>query len=280
MDSLAPAAVPVKLYDAHNHLQDQRLAAHYHAIFPALKAERIVKMVVNGSSEADWPAVLELARQYPTVLPSFGLHPWYVSKRSADWLKSLVAHLDAVPAGVGEIGLDRWISGHDLPDQESVFLEQLSLAAERNLPVSIHCLQAWGKLLELLQTAPRPRCGFVLHSFGGPQEMIPRLTELGAYFSFPGYFALPRKSSQRVAFRRVPAERLLIETDAPDQLLPENLIGYPLFDERTGKAINHPANLGAVYRFVAALLAQPLEKLSSQVEENFQRLFQIRDPDS
>jgi TatD DNase family protein len=154
-----------------------------------------------------------------------------------------------------------------------VFVWQLRLAAERNLPVSIHCLQAWGRLLELLRAGPCPRCGFLLHSFGGPRELIGPLAELGAYFSVPGYFAHERKARQREAFRHVPPDRLLIETDAPDQLLPAERIQYPLTDPATRKTVNHPANLGAVYRFVAELLGEPLEPLAERVEENFRRLF-------
>ena len=150
---------------------------------------------------------------------------------------------------------------------------QLRLAAERNLPVSIHCLQAWGRLLEILRAEPRPRCGFLLHSYGGPQEMIAPLAELGAYFSFPGYFAHERKTRQRETFKSVPPDRLLIETDAPDQLLPPEHNRYPLADAASGKPLNHPANLGAVYDFMAGLLDEPLERLAPRVEQNFLRLF-------
>ena len=307
----------MKLYDAHNHLQDARLAPHRATVLAAMQEEGVASMVVNGSCEEDWPEVLALARicntrvaadvsrrilsgprlaptdvggyspsanrgeaersgpapSYPKVIPSFGYHPWYVKERSPDWQAALVRHLDAVSSAIGEVGLDRWIKDHDLAAQEEVFVWQLRLAAERNLPVSIHCLQAWGRLLELLRAGPRPRCGFLLHSFGGPREMIGPLAELGGYFSAPGYFAHERKARQREAFRHVPPDRLLIETDAPDQLLPAERVQYPLTDLATGKAINHPANLGAVYRFVAELLDEPLEKLTERVEENFRRLF-------
>jgi TatD DNase family protein len=292
--------VSIRLYDAHNHWHDARLAPYREAILAALQKEGVAGMVVNGSCEEDWPDVLALARRChdraaadvsrrilsepklaPTgvggytllVIPSFGYHPWYVKERSPDWQAALVRHLDAVPSAIGEVGLDRWIKDHDPEQQEEVFAWQLRLAAERNLPVSIHCLQAWGRLLEMLRVEPRPSCGFLLHSFGGPQEMIAPLAELGAYFSLPGYFAHERKARQREAFRHVPPDRLLIETDAPDQLLPPERIQYPLTDSATGKAINHPANLGAVYRFAAELLGQPVERLAERVEENFRRLF-------
>src|SRR5512136_1307355 len=125
------------LYDAHNHLQDPRLAPHLAAVLDEAAREGVLRMVVNGSSEEDWPAVLTLARQCPQVIPSFGYHPWYVKERSVDWQNALRRALAEMPAGVGEIGLDRWVKGHDLPDQEEVFVWQLRLAAERNLPVSI-----------------------------------------------------------------------------------------------------------------------------------------------
>ena len=290
----------MRLYDAHNHLQDARLAPDREAILAALQKEDVAAMVVNGSCEEDWPEVLALGRLFhpqvaadvsrrhlpcgenaathvggysPLVIPAFGYHPWYVKERTPDWQTALVRHLDAVPSAIGEIGLDRWIKDHDPEQQEEVFTWQLRLAAERNLPVSIHCLQAWGRLLEILCAGPRPRCGFLLHSFGGPPEMLAPLTELGAYFSLPGYFAQERKARQRETFRHVPPDRLLIETDAPDQLLPTERIQYPLTDPATGKAVNHPANLGAVYRFAAEWLEEPLEQLAERVEANFRRLF-------
>jgi TatD DNase family protein len=282
----------MRLYDAHNHLHDERLAPHLDAILPALATAGIERMVVNGSCEKDWPAVLELAKREPRVLPSFGQHPWYVGERTPDWQRELARFLDVVPAAIGEIGLDKWILDHQakvpgdlkseignlkppapLHEQEEVFIWQLRLAAERNLPVSIHCLKAWGAMLEILRREPRPRCGFVLHSYGGPREMVAPLAKLGAYFSLPGYFAHDRKLRQREAFLAVPRDRLLIETDAPDQLLPDARNRHPLTDARNGKPLNHPANLAAVYEFAAELFGERAEKLAGQVEENFLRIF-------
>jgi TatD DNase family protein len=262
-----------RFFDAHNHLQDERLAPHLKEILAALPGAGVVRMVVNGSCEEDWPRVLALAQTVPQVIPSFGYHPWHLRERSANWKDVLRRHLDSVSSAVGEIGLDKWIKNHDLAQQEEAFVWQLRLAAQRNLPVSIHCLQAWGRLFELLKAGPRPDCGFVLHSFGGPHEMIEPLAKLGAYFSLPGYFAHGRKERQREAFKHVPRERLLIETDAPDQSLPEDRIEFPLPSSANGKPVNHPANLGAVYCFAAELLGESLETLARQVEENFQRLF-------
>src|SRR5580658_4549201 len=142
-------------------------------------------MVVNGACETDWPAVLALAKANPIVLPSFGYHPWYLDEATPHWRENLEKFLDTIPSAVGEIGLDRWKPGLDYSRQEEFFTTQLRLAADRNLPASIHFLQAWGRLHDLLKAGPRPARGFILHSYGGPAEMVPTFAKLGAYFSFP-----------------------------------------------------------------------------------------------
>jgi TatD DNase family protein len=262
----------MKLYDAHNHLQDERFAGRQSELLAACEKVGVAKMVVNGACESDWPDVLKLTRENKIVLPSFGYHPWYLAECTPDWRKNLEKFLDAVPSAVGEIGLDRWKPDLSYGGQEEVFLAQLRIAAERNLPVSIHCLQAWGRMLELLQQNPRPQRGFVLHSFGGPAEMIPALAKLGAYFSFPGYFLHERKLRQRETFKQVPADRLLVETDAPDQLLPAEKNQFSLADA-AGKPLNHLANLAAVYEGLAEFLGEKVESLAARVEENFLRIF-------
>ena len=262
----------MRFYDAHNHLQDERFGSRQSELLAACEKAGVARMVVNGACEEDWPQVVKLARESKIVLPSFGYHPWYLHERTPDWLKNLERFLDEIPSAIGEIGLDRWKPDLPYAGQEEAFRTQLRLAAERDRPVSVHCLQAWGRLHDLLRENPRPACGFMLHSFGGPAEMIPAFTKLGAYFSFPGYFLNDRKFRQREAFKLVPPARLLIETDAPDQLLPAEKNLHPLAGA-DGKALNHPANLPAVYAGLAEILGEKIKSLSARVEENFLRLF-------
>ena len=296
-----------RLYDAHNHFQDERFGGRQAELISACAHEGIVCMVVNGSGEADWPQVIALAKQFPLtqplvtlspsggegrvrgqratgehivrgvslpqILPSFGYHPWYVHERTPAWEQSLVRFLEQVPSAVGEIGLDRWKPDLSYEGQEEVFITQLQLAAERNLPVSIHCLQTWGRMLEILKTEPRPARGFLLHSYGGPKEMVKPFADLGAYFSLPGYYAHERKLRQRETFNHVPPDRLLIETDAPDQSLPAERNRFPLIEPTTGRELNHPANLQAIYEFAAELLGEAPDALAARVEANFLRLF-------
>ncbi len=264
----------IRLYDAHNHLQDERFDGRQTDLVEAAHAAGVARMVVNGSGVDDWPAVADLARRFPDiVLPSFGVHPWALHEQPANWPGRLRDYLLEFPnAGVGEIGLDRWKPDLEWDGQEDALRAQLRFAAELERPASIHCLQAWGPLVETLENEPLPARGVLLHSYGGAPDLIPRLAKRGAYFSLPGYFAHERKSRQREAFRHAPLDRLLIETDAPDQPLPDELATHRLTGP-AGNPINHPANIGAVYAFAARLLHLPIEELASRVESNFLRLF-------
>ena len=275
--------------DAHNHLAAASLAPHRAQIFSDLAAARITRAVVNGTEESDWPAVAALAREYRVVLPSYGLHPWDVGNRSPIWLETLRTYLTANPhSAVGEIGLDRWILNRARPDnprlaglrrapldeQLAVFSTQLALAHELARPVTIHCIDAFGLLLETLQSlhaAHRlPACGFLLHAYSGSAEMIAPFAALGAYFSFNAAYLAPRHARLREVFQLVPPDRLLVETDAPAMLAPPAQAPSSL---PAAPALNHPANLAASYAALAELRDVLLPTLNAQVEENFQRLF-------
>jgi len=298
----------MRFFDAHNHLQDERFGGLQHALLEDCRAAGVVRMVVNGSCEEDWPAVAELARRFPdVVVPSFGLHPWFVRSRSANWFDALRRWLDSVPgAVVGEIGLDRWIlecppaakavvspdavalEAASLAEQEAVFVPQWREAAERNVAASVHCLQAWGRLHDLLRAGPSVRRGFLLHSYGGSADLVRPLAALGARFGFPGYFLHARKARQRTVFGGIPADRLLVETDAPDQRLPATPEWQAAGDgtaagewhprewpagEPTRPPLNLPENLALVYRGLAQVRGEAVETLATRVEGVFRELF-------
>lgn len=265
-------------YDAHLHLQDERLSGAIGDLAEVYKREKVARIVVNGTRPDDWPAVLQLARGYPFVIPSFGLHPWHVNKAPENWRDALRKHLAEAaklgkPSGIGECGLDKWVRGYDLEKQKEVFRFHLELAAEKNLPLSIHCLKAWGSLLSILQEMPKPERGFLLHSYGGPADMVDVFVELGAYFSFSGYFAREDKRAKLEAFRKVPLERLLIETDAPDMSPPLGSVDYALSSNVRGDPINHPGNIRSVYRLASKSLELDEAELTCQMALNFQCFF-------
>ena len=285
---------PLSYRDAHNHLQDERLSGRVEELMRECRRVGVVRMVVNGSCEEDWPQVAELARQYPEVLPSFGYHPWYLAEASPTWFENWQLCLEKTPgAVVGEIGLDRWMMENperwrryrggaaafvgeppSMELQEEIFVRQWRVAAERNLPASVHCLRAFGRLQELIASEPRPAVGFLLHSYGGPAEMVPEWVRLGAYFGFPGAFLEERKQRQQEVFRAIPWDRLLVETDAPDQVPPASFRTLELTGP-AGESWQHPANLSAVYAGLAGVLGISLERLVDLVEGNFRRLLGV-----
>lgn len=261
------------LYDAHNHLQDERLDPWRDEIIAAARQIGVAEMVVNGTREQDWPLVAALARAHPWIRPSFGLHPWHVKERSADWLVSLRHALENDPrAGVGEVGIDRWIQNPDMEAQITCFRMQVALAVELDRPLSIHCLRAFGLLVETLRSLPLPSRGFLLHSYGGPAELLPRFAALGGRFSLSPYFAHPRKAAQLAVFKEVPLDRLLVETDAPDMYPPAELNAHPL-KTTDGHTHNHPANLRLSYELLARIRNLPMADLEHQIAANHRAFF-------
>ncbi len=275
-------------YDAHNHLQDAWLAPHLGRVLADLAALPLGGAVVNGTCEADWDDVIALARDHPEIIPSIGLHPWDVGNAGPRWQDGFLRRLEAHPRlAVGEIGLDRWILTRARPDdprlaglkrapleqQVVAFTWQLERAAERNLPVSIHCLDAWGALMETLKATARPACGFLLHAFSGSTEMAREFAALGASFSFNGSFLGPRQAARRAVFEQLPLDGILAETDAPAMPVPPERSTHALPGSGNEGPINHPANIGAVYAGLASLRKIPAAELARQIEQNFLRLF-------
>lgn len=256
----------MELFDAHCHLQDARLAEGLADALQRAVAAGVAGWMCCGSAENDWPAVRAVAGAFPAVRVSFGLHPWYAGARQPGWLDRLRALLAAQPhAGVGEIGLDHALEAADLAAQEQVFLEQFALSIELRRPASLHCRRAFGRLLELLPRFGKHPAGFVVHSFSGAAELVAPLARLGAFFSFSGSITRSGNRRGHAALRAVPADRLLIETDAPD--LP------PAIDGRVPEGPNEPANLTHVLRAAAALLERPEADLARQLWANAQQLF-------
>ncbi|MEZ5277594.1 MAG: TatD family hydrolase [Opitutaceae bacterium] len=263
------------LCDAHLHVQDPALRPMATEISDSWTRLGLVRAVTNATCEADWDAVAAEARRDARIIPAYGLHPWEVARRSRSWLSDLEGRLRSGSAVVGEIGLDHAVKGRDDAVQEEVFLQQLDLGYRLNLPVTIHCVRAWGRLETLLRDhrTRLPLPGFLLHAYGGPPEMINTFADLGARFSFSARAGLEPATRMRASLEAVPADRLLIETDAPALPPPPEWTEIEWVDESNGRRLNHPANILSSYRFVAGFLGIPLDTLVTQVRRNFEAIF-------
>jgi TatD DNase family protein len=251
--------------DAHNHLQDPRLG-NAAPLVAAMKSAGVVQCVCNATCEDDWPTVENLALAHPDfVIPAFGLHPWKAHTARDGWQGRLETLLHKHPqAVIGECGLDQWIDSPPLSTQLPVFLHQLRIARETDRPPTIHCLKAWGALMDAFDEE-NPPGRFLMHSYGGSIEFARQLIPRGAYFSFSGSFLHPRKARVVEVFRQLPPERILLETDAPDMLPPASAISHPLPANQ-----NHPANLPAIGAGLAEALGMPAEQLAGLARSNLE----------
>ena len=231
------------MIDAHDHLQDPAFSSDLAAVLGRAEAAGVDRAVCNGTRPEDWPRVLALAREYPAVVPCFGLHPWFVAEAPPGWLRTLEGFLDEVPSGVGEAGLDA--GRGDAPAQEKAFRAQLALSREKKRPLTVHCVRAFGRLLDILREEGPLPAGFLLHGYGGASEMVAPFAGLGAYFSFTG----PRR-----ALAAVPADRLLLETDCPGR-----------------KVRGEPADIGRILASVARARGEEESRLAESVRENGRR---------
>jgi TatD DNase family protein len=270
-------------HDAHLHLQDPRLQGSLARLLEDLPTLGIRSAVTNGTHVGDWPTCAALARSHRWIIPSFGLHPWWVSQRPPDWAETLEQMLLAHPlAAVGEVGLDRWILAAPavrlpgppapLKEQAEVLRTQLSLAARLDRPVTLHGLRIWPELLALLRESPRLPRGFLVHAYSGPQTLVPALVDLGAYFSYNAATAFRSGTPAAEMFAHLPEERILVETDAPAMPLPQDRQRFTLPADPHGD-VNHPGNLLVAYAALAAERGTDLPALAATVAANHARLF-------
>ncbi len=227
-------------------------------------------VIVNGTSPKDWNSVAYLARIHPSkVQACYGVHPWYVDVLERGWLQELQLRLQQdESAGVGEVGLDKSRRAGKLSVQKSVLEQQLALACTLERPISIHCVRAWGGLLDSLKSFDELP-PFLLHGYLGPIEMLDAFMELGAYFSLsPRHFdqSVPNKWE---VFRKIPKERVFVETDAPEGL--GHSVTWSEYQKGFSDTIQHPMNIIRMYELLEQVWEASQTDVYSQVFRNFQK---------
>ena len=266
------------MFDAHLHLQDERFDACREAVIAAAVAVGVDGGCCCGSAPDDWAAVAKLAKRHPSfsLLPAFGVHPWYAGNLASNWMAILEGFLARYPeAPVGEIGIDGLRRDPPRELQRRVLCAQLELATRLNRPAVLHGARAWGVLLAIVKPFAPRLPGFVLHAFGGPVDILREAVAMGGYLSFAGPVCNPAAKRVRAAAVAVPANRLLIETDAPDMApgdqMPDD--GRRTTDDGILAGSNHLANLVYVARAVAELRDAPVEEIGAITAENAKRIY-------
>lgn len=258
----------MKLIDTHCHLQDQKLSNDLDSILTNAKASGVEKFVCCGTCEDDWEKVISVSKKFESVLPSLGLHPWFIKGRSINWIEKLEELISKTNCAIGEIGLDTKINDNNIKEEEEVFILQLKLAIKLNRPASIHCRKAFDRLYAIFKKHGAPACGFLIHSYSGPPELILNLASLGGYFSFSGAITYSGNKRAHKSAQLTPLDRLLAETDSPDMM---PVIAGKAPDKNTN--INTPQNLLHVINKLASLKKISQNELAEITYNNALKLF-------
>jgi TatD DNase family protein len=226
----------------------------------------------NGTGPDNLDCAIALARQWPSIFATIGIHPHEASIASQEILTRL-SQLSSSPEIIawGEIGLDYFYDHSPRQVQQEAFVRQMELAAQARLPIIIHCRpsensdNAWQDTLRLLRHHwAALGLGGILHCFTGDWEHAEAALEMGFMISFSGNVTFPKAEAIRVVASKVPLNRMLIETDSP------YLAPVPFRGKR-----NEPAFVVRTAEKIAEIRGIPLEEVAEATTENFYRFFHI-----
>jgi TatD DNase family protein len=252
------------LIDTHAHIHFSEFRDEIDAVLERAHAAGVEKLLCVGVTDTDSAEAIAVARAYEHVWSTVGLHP-HDADRGYESLEELarLAELDTVVA-IGECGLDRYKSETSPEDQERVLRFQIELALERNLPMIFHVREAFPDFFRILDDYEGRQVRGVVHSFTASTRELEGSLLRGLHVAFNGIMTFSKNESQLEAARRVPLDRLILETDSPF------LAPVPERGRR-----NEPANLPHTARFLAKLRGEPFEELAAITTKNAERLFGI-----
>jgi TatD DNase family protein len=255
------------MIDSHCHLDDSKFDAERDAVIERALAAGVTKMVSIGTGDGppDLEVAVRVAEKYDCVLATVGVHPHDAAKATAETysrLAELLKHPKVI--GLGEMGLDYHYDHSPREVQKAVFREQLEIAKSAQCPIVIHTREAWDDTLAILEEhwVPAGLPG-IMHCFSGGVGEAEICVRMGFYISFAGVVTFPKASELHKAAKVVPADRLLIETDAP----------YLAPIPHRGKR-NEPAFVAHTAARLADLRGESAEGIAKQTTANWQRLFQ------
>ena len=257
------------LIDIGSNLSHESFASDRDAVLSRALQAGVRRQVITGADFSGSIQAAALAAQHPSRLWSTaGVHPHHAQSYAAssrdEWL-ALLRQPQVV--AIGECGLDYYRDLSPRPVQRAAFHAQLALALEMDKPVFLHQRDAHGDFVAVLREFAGALKGGVAHCFTGGGEQLEAYLALGLYIGITGWVCDERRGVElRKAVPQIPADRLLIETDAP-YLLPRDL--HPKLKSRR----NEPCYLPHIAATVAALRAETLESVGRATTRNAEALF-------
>lgn len=252
--------------DTHCHLEDENFSDDRQKVLERAKVAGVERIINFGSTLKSSAAVVELAKNFSELYAGVGIHPEEIDdfdEKTCARLAELAAEKKVV--AVGEIGLDyHWEkdSARRLL-QQKIFIEQLDLARQLNLPVCVHDRDAHGDTLKILQTEGKNLRG-VLHCYSGSLETAQEVFKLGWLIGVDGPLTFKNSAKLPEIVKAAPREKILIETDAP------YLAPVPYRGKR-----NEPAYVVEVAKKLAALRGETLEEVAAYTAANAKNLYEI-----
>lgn len=263
------------LFDSHCHLADAAFEADLAEVVARATAAGVggVLCILSSDTPEEFARVPAVRAAWPAVQFATAVHPHRsgaYAGRIADVttvVRAAVAQVNAV--ALGEMGLEYHYDYAPRDVQHEVFAAQVALAVELNLPVAIHTRQATDDTHAILRSAGQGRVRGVMHCFTGSQAEADKALDLGFYLSIPGIMTFPKAGDLRDVVRTVPADRLLVETDAP------YLAPVPYRGKR-----NEPAYLHETVKALATLRAVSVEEMVHTLHTNYEAFLGARRVDT
>jgi TatD DNase family protein len=251
------------LVDTHAHLDDRSFENDRSEMFDRAAEAGVSRWIVPAIDRGNWETIQILCSSREGAFPAYGLHPLLIDAHRDAHLAELPDWLDGHGAiAVGEIGLDFYVYGLDPARQREIFVRQLEIAREHDLPVIVHARRAFEETIHTLRRFKGLRG--VVHSFSGSEEQARQLFDLGFHLGIGGPVTYDRANRIRRVVAAMPLEWLLLETDAPDQ---------PCAHHRGER--NEPAFMTDVLDTISSLRDESAEDIAAATTANAVRLFKL-----
>lgn len=256
----------MKFVDTHTHVSDEAFAGDSDGFVERALAAGVGKMLLADIDSRERPAMLEAADRHPGVLyPMIGLYPGSVDR---DWRHEIELMLKAAEgrrfAAMGEIGLDYHFSKEFAAQQREALRTQFELATEMNLPVNIHLRDATEDFFSILDSCKHLGLRGNLHAFSGSYETFLRISRYGDWRIGVGGVVTFKNAGLAEVVKKVPLERILLETDAP------YMAPVPLRGTR-----NESANIPVIAAKIAELKGVGIDEVAAVTTDNASKLFSI-----
>ncbi len=258
----------MQIFDSHCHLDDRSFSPDLDDVIDRAHTAGIKRMMVVGTDETSSKKAVAIADRYDGIVASVGVHPHDAGACSEASLNDLkfLAQSPCVKAW-GETGLDYNRMFSPEKDQVHWFVRQLELGSELELPMIFHERDSRGRFLEILKTHWAPQRKGVIHCFSGSLSDLRAYLDLGLYIGITGIITIKSRGAQlRQMVREIPADRLLVETDAP-YLTPT--------PERNKHRRNEPAFVRTILLKLAAVREEDPAELAAAIWHNTCRLFSL-----